>query len=436
MKKSILIVIASLCLTTSMWAQKPCREVIGYWADWVNNSINYSKYTIINYAFVQPQADGSIGAPDATKLKNLVSAAHQNGTKVMLSIGGWTWSYNFPTIAANASSRQKFGSACAGLISSYNLDGVDIDWEYPCADNGGTPADKVNFTLLMQSIRSAIGGKLLSACFSPAQFKMDFIEWEKVSTILDMLNMMTYDMTGSWDKIAYHNSPLFASDGGDPTLNIDAVVSYLIVKYNVPRNKINIGAPFYGQGMIGVSELFGTMGGGDGTPTYAAILGIKGNYTEYWDAKAQVPYLLNVNTKKYISFDNPRSMEAKGQWVVNNKTRGVIVWETSGDGAGTPLANALAKGLCNPISPTSVEEEEANQPLIYPNPTSNFLNVIMKDGGNKNQVQVTNTIGQEVFSKQFNEGAFSVDMEGFNNGLYFVRITNENGSYTQRILKQ
>jgi hypothetical protein len=83
-----------------------------------------------------------------------------------------------------------------------------------------------------------------------------------------------------------------------------------------------------------------------------------------------------------------------------------------------------------------VEEEEANQPLIYPNPTSNFLNVIMKDGGNKNQVQVTNTIGQEVFSKQFNEGAFSVDMEGFNNGLYFVRITNENGSYTQRILKQ
>ncbi len=435
MKKSILIVIAFVCLASSMWAQKPCKEVIGYWADWVNNSVNYSKYTIINYAFVQPQADGSIGAPDAAKLKNLVSSAHQSGTKVMLSIGGWTWSYNFPTIAANASSRQKFSSACAGFISSYNLDGVDIDWEYPCADNGGTPADKVNFTLLMQSIRNAIGGKLLSACFSPAQFKMDYIEWDKVSNILDMLNMMTYDMTGSWDKIAYHNSPLYPSDGGDPTLNINAVVNYLIVKYNVPRNKINIGAPFYGQGMIGVSELFGTMGGGDGTPTYAAILGIKSNYTEYWDAKAQVPYLLNANTKKYISFDNPRSMEAKGQWVVNNQTRGVIVWETSGDGAGTPLANALAKGLCNPIT-TSIEEQEANKPIIYPNPTRNFLNVIMKDGGNKNQLLVTNTIGQEVFSKQFNEGTFSFDMEGFDNGLYFIRITNENGSYTQKILKQ
>lgn len=434
MKKSILIVIASVCLTTSMWAQKPCKEVIGYWADWVNNSVNYSKYTILNYAFVQPQADGSIGAPDATKLKNLVSAAHQNGTKVMLSIGGWTWSNNFPAIAASTSARQKFANACAGFISSYNLDGVDIDWEYPCADNGGTPADKVNFTLLMQSIRSAIGGKLLSACFSPAQFKMDYIEWDKVSNILDMLNMMTYDMTGSWDKIAYHNSPLFPSDGGDATLNINAVVNYLIVKYNVPRNKINIGAPFYGQGMIGVSQLFGPMGGGDGTPTYAAIQGIKGNYTEYWDAKAQVPYLLNTTTKKYISFDNPRSIELKGQWVVDNKTRGVIVWETSGDGAGTPLANALAKGLCNPVSINALELD-ANLPLLYPNPTRNLLNVIIKDGGTKNLVLITNTIGQEVFSKQFNEGTFSFDLEGFDNGLYFIRITNENGATTQKILK-
>lgn len=433
MKKSIQIVIAFLCLTVSSWAQKPCKEVIGYWADWVNNSVNYSKYTILNYAFVQPQADGSIGQPDPTKLKNLVSAAHQNGTKVMLSIGGWTWSYNFPAIAANAASRQKFANACAGFISSYNLDGVDIDWEYPCADNGGTPADKVNFTLLMQAIRSAIGGKLLSACFSPAQFKMDYIEWDKISNILDMLNMMTYDMTGSWDKIAYHNSPLYPSDGGDPTLSINSVVNYLIVKYNVPRNKINIGAPFYGQGMIGVSQLFGTMGGGDGTPTYAAIQGIKGNYTEYWDAKAMVPYLLNTSTKKYISFDNPRSIELKGQWVVNNQTRGVIVWETSGDGAGTPLANALAKGLCNPVS--SVTEQEAKQPLIYPNPTQNLLYVIMKDGGVENQVSVTNTIGQEVLSKQFNEGTFSLDLEGFSKGLYFVRITNENGNYTQKILK-
>lgn len=434
MKKPILIVIASLFLSTFLWAQKPCKEVIGYWADWVNNSVAYSKYTIVNYAFAQPQADGSIGTFDAAKLKSLVSGAHQNGTKVMLSIGGWTWSGNYPTIAANASTRQKFASGCASLISSYSLDGVDIDWEYPCADNGGTPADKVNFTLLMQAIKSAIGGKLLSACFSPAQFKMDFIEWDKVSNTLDMINMMTYDMTGSWDKIAYHNSPLYPSDGGDPTLNVDAVVNYLISKYHVPRSKINIGAAFYGQGMIGVSELFGPMGGGDGTPTYAAILGIKSNYTEYWDAKAKVPYLLNTSTKKYISYDNPRSMETKGQWVVDHQTRGVIVWETSGDGGGTPLANALAKGLCNPIS--SVGELEARQPSIYPNPTHNLLNVIVKDGGIRNQVLVTNTIGQEVFSKQFSEGTFSLDIEGFTNGLYFVRITNENGSTTQKILKE
>ena len=72
----------------------------------------------------------------------------------MVSIGGWTLSDNFPTIAASASKRALFASECNRLLKFYKFDGIDIDWEYPgYAAHSGTTNDKQNFTLLMQQIK-------------------------------------------------------------------------------------------------------------------------------------------------------------------------------------------------------------------------------------------------------------------------------------------
>jgi len=69
-------------------------------------SIDYSKYTIINYSFFSPQVDGSIIQTDAWADENLlfgehdwvnggylpntslIDIAHVNGVKVLVSIGG------------------------------------------------------------------------------------------------------------------------------------------------------------------------------------------------------------------------------------------------------------------------------------------------------------------------------------------------------------
>jgi len=438
MKKITQLLIALLFSGTSAWAQsKPCKEVIAYYCDWISNSVDYSKYTIINYAFVQPNADGSINDGNSQMITNLVTTAHQKGVKVMLSIGGWTWSNNFPTIAASAQARSKFASQCLSYINKYKLDGVDIDWEYPgYVDHGGTPADKVNFTLLMQAIRASIGTKLLSSCFGAATQRMDNIEWDKVPAIVDMINMMTYDFAGSWDKIAYHNSPLYASDGGDLTLNIDTVFKTLTTKYNVPSSKINIGAAFYGHGLTGVTALFGPITGGDGDPTYTAILAKKNSYTEYWDNKAKVPYLLNTNTGKYITYDNEQSMTLKGQYVVDNKARGVIIWEISGDrvSGGNPLATALIKGLCS--TPNGLNEETKQDAFFYPCPTTGSVSCFIKNGDDKNQVSVFNGLGQLVISQHFDQNAFSLSLSELDSGIYIVNIVNGNGVITKKIVKE
>jgi GH18 family chitinase len=443
MKKTIKhFFIACLLFSTSAWAQKPCKQVIGYYCDWLPTTIDYSKYTIINYAFVQPQASGAIDAPvvGTSQLTTLVSAAHQNNTKVLVSVGGWTWSNNFPTMAANATSRNKFASECQRYITTYNLDGIDIDWEYPgYADHAGTPADKANFTLLMQAIRTAIGpNKLLTSCFGVAPDRMTNIEWSKVVPIIDMFNLMTYDFFGAWDAAANHNSPLYAPAQGHASLNVDAAFKAVVNNYGVPSSKVNIGAAFYGHSFNGASALFGSHTGagfGDGSPTYAAIQAVKSSYTDYWDDKAKVPYMINTSTKVFISYDNEKSIRLKGEYAAANKACGVIVWEISGDrvGASNPLAVALNAGLCMGVG---VQEQAKQDAVFYPNPSSDQVYVTMTNGTIDNAVSVYNSLGQLLISKQYNQYAFSIDLSSLDKGIYFVNISTKEGMISKKIVKE
>jgi len=472
-----------LLLATKVFSQAPCKEIIGYYPNWqwydraklVNPStIDYSKYSILNYCFFKPESSGLISNTDTWADENLlqgainwsttpvsyypntslIDLAHNAGVKVMVSIGGWTLSDNFPSIAATPSKRALFAGECNRLLQFYNFDGIDIDWEYPgFAEHSGTPADKVNFTLFMQQIRDSINalgtrtGKTykLSACFGASAAHAANIEWNNLLPILDMFNIMTYDYFGTWDCAANHNSPLFAPASGDPAFNLNGTFNLLTNTYNVPASKINLGVGFYGRSQLGATALHAPTScsanttiffADDGSPLYYNINSNLSLFNQYWDNLAKVPYLLGKPSTSafgtFVSYDNKLSIGLKAQYILDNNLRGAIIWEITGDyietstGSGlianTPLVDTLNQVFCN--APTSVQlNDKLNALLIYPNPTNGMVYIMDKEllGSEMILTDVRGVI-LKVFTKA--EYGNGIDLTDFPNGVYILKTTS------------
>lgn len=394
-----------LLLMTFTSAAQNCPEIIGYYPNWqwydrahlVNPfSIQYSKYSILNYAFFKPEANGSISSTDTWADENLllgqinwsttpvsyypntsiIDRAHNAGTKVLPSIGGWTLSNNFSSIAGSPAKRTLFAHSCNDLIRTYQFDGIDIDWEYPgYVPNAGTAADKANYTIFLQQIRDSLTALglvnnktyLLTTCVGASRANMLNVEWTNVANIVDVINLMTYDFFGPWDATANHNAPLYAPAQGDPTFNLDSAVSYLLNHYLLPPAKLAAGVAFYGRAAktSGVPALFAPITGADnntfsdddGSPLYYNILNKQNLFTKYRDNTARVPYLLgNGALHTFVSFDDTLSIAQKATYIKNLNLRGLIIWEITGDyiesapGSGivaaTPLIDTIRSVFC------------------------------------------------------------------------------------------
>lgn len=515
MKKLVLLAGLLLRGATGLLAQTPCKEVVGYYPNWqwydrnklVNPaSIDYSKYSIINYSFFAPQADGSIKITDPWADKNLLLGpinwavapagydvaydfgnpayhysgqqfsdyCHQHNVKLLPSIGGWTLSDHFPSIAADPVKRANFAQYCVDLIDAFGFDGIDIDWEYPgFADHGGTAQDIVNYTLFLSEIRTAIDiygnsvGKtmLLSIAVGAAPDKMDDVQWSSISGIVDMINLMSYDYFGTWDAATNHNSPLHAPLQGDPQFNIEASINNLTQVYGVDENMINVGVAFYGrsQKTNGTPALFANGNGladnttfyeDDGTPLYYNILAKANLFTSHWDNQAMVPYMTGNNgLNTFLSYDDEQSIGEKAKFIVDHNLRGAIIWEITGDYietgagsgviAGTPLVDTLNATFCNYSSggnnggggnggngnPNSISENSTQHVALFPNPANERIQISSENSIGK--WIVFDYAGREIISGTEMKNNLILDTEKWCNGIYILLI--ENGT-TEKIV--
>ncbi|GKS11612.1 hypothetical protein YDYSY3_26120 [Paenibacillus chitinolyticus] len=341
------------------------KKVIAYvpgWKNWsASNPIDAAKLTHINYAFTHVKDNKIVSLPaqnDDANYAYLQSLKKDNPKlKILPSVGGWG-ADGFSDAALTESARNTFADSIIEYIKKYKLDGVDLDWEYPTQSADGVmkarPEDKQNFTLMLQTIReklNALGsqdGKYYELTIAVGATKkyLDGVEIEKITPLLDNINLMTYDFHGGWDTKTAHHTNLYAGD-----LSVDSSVK-LYLANKVPASKIVIGGAFYSHLWTDVEAAGGKIVGqkavGNGaTPTYNEIIS---NYNEasgykrYWDSEANAPYLYSEQTKVFLSYDDPQSLHEKGSYVLNQKLGGAMFWEYSQDQTGA-LLDALVKGV-------------------------------------------------------------------------------------------
>lgn len=262
-------------------------KVVGYFPTWQGdvNGIPYNKVTHINYSFVLPTATGGLQPLDGggARLQSLVQQAHGKGVKVLIAVGGWNNGDDsaFRSLAANSGYRAAFVQNLLNLVQQYNLDGVDIDWEYPDG------AEVANFKQLMSELSNALRsrGKLLTAAVTandwPGSFDRTSINY------VDFLNLMVYDM-------------------GTPHSTYDMARNALAhwkTNEGLPKEKAVLGVPFYSH---------------TGWVTYRDIIARYGT----WAADRDDAGGLDYNGRPTI--------RAKSQLALN-EGGGVMFWEISQD---------------------------------------------------------------------------------------------------------
>ncbi|KAK6221483.1 hypothetical protein QIS74_04776 [Colletotrichum tabaci] len=80
--------------------------------------------------------------------------------KVVLSIGGASWSSHFATVASSQQSRELFADSSVTLMKDWGFDGIDIDWEFP-----QSKVEAADYVLLLQAITTAEIAKNISDTF-------------------------------------------------------------------------------------------------------------------------------------------------------------------------------------------------------------------------------------------------------------------------------
>jgi len=314
--------------------------------------------TRINYAFANIQGGRMVlGAPaDAQNFAQLTALRNVNPRlTVLVSVGGWLWSTNFSDMALTAESRRAFEESVMEFLAQYDLDGLDIDWEYPGLPGAGHPyraEDKQNFTALLEELRARFdaeakrtGRRLyLTIAMGAGDDVLAHTEMRKVERYVDTVNLMTYDYyeAGS-DATTGHHAPLYADPADPKKASSDETVREY-EKAGVPAGKILLGVPFYGRAWGDVPDnnhgLFQpgkTVAGVDAQ--YSAIVAnmLGQGFTRYWDDAAKAPYLYSAEKHIFVSYEDPESLRLKCDYVRSHKLGGVMFWEYSGDPDGQLL---------------------------------------------------------------------------------------------------
>ncbi|KAF9538069.1 hypothetical protein EC957_007258 [Mortierella hygrophila] len=388
--------------------------VVGYWVPWGDvpvSALDMTKYTHINYGFGVMWKGAALPTTitidryyDGDNIQQLVTRGNAAGVPILISIGGWTGSQTFSTVAASAAYRKTWINNALVFVrqntngndadnpNGWGMDGIDIDWEYPGREgapcNVVSPQDSANYLQLLKELRAALDlefpakHKLITAAVRVQPF--DGPGGSPMSNVaayvpyFDFISVMAYDIMGSWSAVTGPNAPFGTPPApGDPFGFVQAINSWSNAGW--PAEKLVMGTAFYGRSLTAnvnmdtqnpitqyvpfsptvpkggpsdsqeenfyCSEGTGWSGQWKWKELRAGPLASGPNspaagWTRHWDNQTQTPWLFQPSTKTYISYDDIQSLTVKVNQVKSLGLKGVMLWDASYDFNGE-LINVL-----------------------------------------------------------------------------------------------
>jgi chitinase len=346
--------------------------------------------------------------------------------KIIPSIGGWTLSDPFFDFTTKAN-RDTFVASVKKFLNTWKFyDGVDIDWEFPggggaAADLGDPVNDGPAYIALMAELRAMLDeleaetGRTyeLTSAIGVGYDKIEDVNYGDAIQYMDYIFAMTYDFYGGWNNVLGHQTALNCGnfmrpgqcDGSGidengepykgPAYTTDNGIQLLLAQ-GVPANKLVVGTAMYGRGWEGVlpstltdpndpmtgvgnGKLKGSTAQGvweDGVIDYKGIkanmLGANNqgiNGFEYgYDDQAEAPYVWNRTSGQLITFDDDRSVKAKGAYVRSLGLAGLFSWEIDADNGDilNAMHEGLAGGTTDPVNRKPTASAGADQSVEGP----------------------------------------------------------------------
>ncbi|KAK3899184.1 glycoside hydrolase [Staphylotrichum tortipilum] len=281
-------------------------------------------------------------------MKQLNLLKHRNrNLKVLLSIGGWTYSSNFRQPASTPEGRNTFATSAIALLANLGFDGLDIDWEYP--QNAQEASDLVS---LLSTLRTALNTHastvspsspphyLLTAATPAGAQNYSKMDLTAMATHLDFFNLMAYDYAGSWDSLAGHQANLFPchSNAACTPFNTDAAVRAYMAR-GVAPGQIVVGMPLYGrafEGTDGLGRPYNGVGEGtweNGVHDYKK-LPLEGAEVRI-DEDSAGSYCYHPGRRVLVSYDNVEMARRKAEYIKGMGLGGGMWWESSADKEGS-----------------------------------------------------------------------------------------------------
>lgn len=316
------------------------------------SEINAKGLSHINYAFVDIKDNKAWlhnEHTDTVNFRKLNELKKVNPElKILISIGGWTWSKHFSDAVLTDSTTRIFAQSAVDIVVKYHLDGVDIDWEYPGmrGDNNVYRAeDRANYTNLFKTLREQLDilgkqtGKkyLVTTAIGGSREFLQHTQMEIAQHYLDYINVMSYDFDGSYDNMAAHHSNVYSPPEMPYIYSADVAIQNLKA-VGVRLSKVVMGVAFYGKGKI-VAKIDNhglyqkpvqTRQGGGYTYLKDSLINQKG-FIRYWDAASKAPYLFYATEKIFITYDDEQSVKVKCEYVKKHRLAGVMFWEYFSD---------------------------------------------------------------------------------------------------------